>query len=102
MLINKSGTDPIVPTDVDMPLRTTITLNGFDPKPSATVWTVNGRARSASKTTFSSVVSDGPPAVIEYGPDAYGLTRSAIANAQSSFVYTTPAHSVTVIELERR
>ncbi len=102
MLINKSGTDPIVPSDADMPLQTTVTLKGFDPKPTATLWTVNGRDRSAAKLTQSISSTQVPTAAYEHDPDAYSLTRSKISNARRSFRYTTPAHSVTVIELERK
>ncbi len=101
MMINKSGIDPAVPTDVDTPLRTTLSLGGFVPKPDAKVWTYNGKALNAAKMSFSSIVNSAPSAVIEVDPNAYGITSSTIANAAATFDYTTPAHSVTVVELDR-
>ncbi len=102
MLINKSGADPVVPTDSDMRLSTTISIDGFDPKPDAKVWTLNGKSLGAAKTTFANIVDPDPSEVREHDPDAFGLYRSRIGNAARKFRYTTPAHSVSVIELERR
>ncbi len=95
MLINKSGADPVVPTEADMPLATTISLKGFAPKPAATVWTLNGRNLSATNVVTTIAPN------YEHDPDAFGLSQTKITNAAGTFAYTTPAHSVTVIELDR-
>ncbi len=96
MLINKSGTDTLVPTDADAPLKTKITLKGFRPAATATVWTFNGKSRGAYST-----VSITAGANLGYDADAFGIARTTIADASTDFDYTTPAHSITVIEFTR-
>jgi alpha-L-arabinofuranosidase len=100
MLINKSGTDPRVPTDQDMPLSTRITLRGFQPAPKAKVWTFNGTGRNAWSTEVSTLDVGGPGAVV-YNPDAFGVTGPVEVSVNPSFSYTTPAHSITLIDLQR-
>lgn len=100
MLINKSGTDPLVPSDQDMPLITRISLRGFDPKPDAQVWTFNGTGRDAYKTL--TLLDANGAALPTANPDAFGITESSFSGATASFDYTTPAHSITVIKLDRR
>ncbi len=61
-----------------------IVISGFTPAPEATVWTLNGPNIAAFNDR------DHPTDVT--------VTESAIADAAERFVYTFPAHSVTLIE----
>ncbi len=66
-------------------ITATVVISGFTPAATATVWTLNG-------ADISSFNDTGHPTDVV-------TTESAITDAGQSFVYSFPAHSVTLIEL---
>jgi hypothetical protein len=100
MLITKAGFDKLTIGSSDTPLTTTLQLAGFAPKPTGRTWTFNGRSIDAFSTS-TSTGDVGGKSVMVYDPSAFGVAEGAITNAAQTFTYTTPAHSATVIELDR-
>ncbi len=76
LAINKETTEPITAT---------VVISGFTPAATATVWTLNGEDISSFNDASH--------------PTDVMTTKSAITDAGQSFVYSFPAHSVTLIEL---
>jgi len=72
--------------DAARAITATLTISGFTPSPTATVWTLNGPEVSA----FNNITH----------PLSVTITTSSITDAAESFVYAFPAHSVTLIELQ--
>jgi alpha-N-arabinofuranosidase len=71
--------------ETNTPITATVAVGGFNPASEATVWTLTGPDIAAFNDRGH--------------PTDVSITESAIANADQSFVYAFPAHSVTLIEL---
>jgi len=71
--------------DAAMPITATVTISGFIPSPTATVRTLNG----PELTAYNNVTH----------PLSVAITTTSITDAAKRFVYTFPAHSVTLMEL---
>jgi alpha-N-arabinofuranosidase len=69
-------------------ITATVAISGFTPWPTATVRTLNGPDIAA----FNDVAH----------PTDVTITETTISDAGQSFIYAFPAHSVTLIEMERR
>jgi alpha-N-arabinofuranosidase len=68
-------------------LKTSINLVGFTPQPTATVRTLNAKNLASHNESKSSTVV---------------IKNSTISFASATFTYTFPAHSLTLIELQRQ
>ncbi len=102
MLINKSGSDlnNLLGGYNDQSIATAITLNGFVPRPAATTWTLT----AGSLGTYNIPAPAGGQGT-GYDPNAIRIDQSSLNvtfnTSTSSFSYTTPPHTATVIELTR-
>jgi len=72
--------------DATMPITATVAISGFTPAPEATVRTLNG----PEITAYNNVTH----------PISVTIAESSVTDAAENFVYTFPAHSVTLIELQ--
>jgi hypothetical protein len=85
LILNKGDTTGLLQGENNKPLATSITLNGFTPRPTANVYTL----RPDPNDFPNSLLGNGKPQ----------LVASTISNAAASFSYTTPTHTATLIEL---
>ena len=93
----------------DEPIRTTINLKGFKPRPVGRVFTLDGTGIDAHTGTAPIVVpgaewaqpaeDEQNPRFNRGGPDEVKLTATEVKDIKSAFTYTFAAHSVTVIEM---
>jgi alpha-L-arabinofuranosidase len=68
-------------------ITATVTISGFTPSPTATVCTLNG-------PNIAAFNDSGHPTDVK-------TTETTISHVDQTFPYTFPAHSVTVIEMEK-
>lgn len=67
-------------------VQATIQVEGFEPQPEASIWTLNGPSITAHN---------------EEDPGTVSIVPSTLSLVSKSFAYTFPAHSLTVLELDK-
>lgn len=86
--IDSTGTSlylMVVNKQLDKDVPVTIHVSGFEPQPQAHIWTLNGPSIWANN---------------EDDPNTVTVVPSTLAPVSTSFIYTFPAHSLTVMEIK--
>jgi alpha-L-arabinofuranosidase len=100
--VNKHFTDSI---------RTTIRIQGFQPKPAATLWTLTGPSLDANNgpdlpdvgIKWPKPAKEPRGSTFDQGkPDTVTIQRSNISNVSNSFELVIPSKAVISLEMERR